>query len=185
MPSPANINNKKSEQPNTVTANEISTLIADLNSHHSLVRQQARNELIKIGAPAVEALIQAFETQAGYAHWEAPKILGQIHSPKAARALVKALEDDQFSVRWLAAEGLIATGRDGLVPLLQTLEYHSDSVRLREGAHHVLRDLVSRKSQLESSLKAQIRPVLNALNDIEPAVATPGAAYQVLQELKS
>lgn len=185
MSSFANTNNKISEQPITIKSDEISTLIADLNSHDGLVRQKARNELIRIGKPAIEALIQAFNSRDDFAHWEAVKALSRIGSHTAARALVKALEDDQFSLRWLAAEGLIAIGRDGLGPLLEALEYKANSVWLREGAHHILYDLVDGKSQLESSLKAQIEPVLTALDDMEPAIAVPRRAQKALRGLEN
>lgn len=75
-------------------------------------------------------------------------------------------------------------GREGLAPLLEALEHNSTSVRLREGAHHVLHDLVSRKGMLEPSLRTAIRPILTALNDVEPAVTVPRAAQKALRVLK-
>lgn len=177
--------NSTASQYHSAESQMIRTLIADLNNSNGIIRQKARIELVSIGEAAVDALIAIMKNKTGYAHWEAAKALSQIGSPKAAQALVKALEDDQFSVRWLAAEGLIAIGRDGLAPLLRALEYNSGSVRLREGAHHVLHDMVSGKSWLESSLKAQLRPVLTALNDIEPALAVPRPAQKALRGLNS
>ena len=46
--------------------------------------------------------------------WEAAKALGKIGDPKAALALVGALEDPRSGIRWLAAEGLMAIGREAL-----------------------------------------------------------------------
>jgi len=184
MPAIANTSNKESKRFDTVKSTKISALIADLNNHDGLVRQKARNELIKIGEPAVETLIQAFNSREGYTHWEAAKALRQIGSPKAARALVKALENDQFSVRWLAAEGLISLGRNGLEPLLHALEYKANSVWLREGAHHVLHDLLSYNTLLESSLKSALKPTLTALDEIEPTITVPRAAHKALQDLR-
>lgn len=184
MPSFANAINKNSERPDTTNSTEISALIANLNDHDGLIRQKARNELIKIGEPAVDTLIETLNSRQGYAHWEATKALSQIGSPKAARALVKALEDDQFSVRWLAAEGLAAMGQAGLEPVLEALEYNATSARLREGAHHILHDLLSHSKVLAPSVKSTIRPILTALNEVEPAITVPRAAQKARQNLR-
>ncbi len=122
---------------------EIESLIADLASDHGLTRQRARESLAAIGQPAVAPLIAALADSKRQVRWEAVKALGEIGDPAAASALVSALEDEGSGIRWLAAEGLIAIGREGLKPLLQALVHYSDSEWLREGAHHVLRRLAA------------------------------------------
>jgi hypothetical protein len=92
----------------TTTLNNIKTLIAKLDNRDGLIRQRARIALVRIGEPAVDPLIEVLNNRQGYAHWEAAKALSQIGRPKATQALVEALQDDQFSIRWLAAEGLVA-----------------------------------------------------------------------------
>ena len=163
---------------------KIEQLIEQLGNRDGLVRQQARIDLIRIGEPAVEPLIEALENRRGYTHWEAAKALSQIGSPQAAQALIEALEDDEFSVRWLAAEGLIAIGEDSLKPLLTALVNNPQSALLREGAHHVLHDLVHRLS-LKQPLREQVEPVLAVLNDIEPALEVPPVAEQALHKLSA
>ena len=166
------------------TLNNIKTLITKLDSHDGLIRQKARIALVQIGEPAVETLIEVLNNRKGYTHWEAAKALSQIGSPKSTQALVEALKDDQFSIRWLAAEGLIALGHTGVRPLLEALQENPKSVRLREGAHHTLHDLISRGS-IDNPLREQLKMVLDALNDIEPAVAVPYAVMKVLQTLRA
>ena len=78
----------------------------------------------------------------------------------------------------LAATALINLGREALVPLLQGLEGNSDSIWFRDGAHHVLRSLV------RDGVADEAMPVLEALEDIEPCIGAPIAAYHVLQELR-
>jgi HEAT repeat protein len=95
----------------------------------------------------------------------------------AAPPLVKCLEDHHLDVRWRAAEDLIAFGREGLIPLLQALIEHPESVRLREGSYHVLRTLGN------TSLKGVTEPVLRALEEIEPAMKVPQAAHTALHRL--
>ena len=163
----------------------INSLIATLNDDDGLVRQRTRLALVHIGAAAVEPLIKALKSDNQYIHWEAAKALSQIGDPQAVDALVHALDDEKFSIRWLAAEGLIATGMPSVVPLLRALIDQSDSVRLREGAHHVFQDLVGRRLLIEPAVRGQISAVLAALRGVEPVVETPLAAYNALKALRS
>lgn len=103
--------------------------------------------------------------------------MGQIDDQTATQALVRALEDEEFDVRWLAAEGLTALGHEALVPLLRALIERSKSAWLREGAHHVLHDLS------EGDLKEELQPVLAALEGVEPSVEAPLAARIALDIL--
>jgi HEAT repeat protein len=123
-------------------------------------------------------LLAALQSPKRHARWEAAKALGEIADPGAAAALVGRLEDDESAVRWLAATALINLGRDALVPLLQGLETHSDSLWFREGAHHVLHSLV------REGVADEVRPILEALENLEPRVEAPIAAYHVLQDLR-
>jgi HEAT repeat protein len=160
------------------SSNTITSLIALLNSDDGSARTHARESLLKLGTPAVPALIQILTAPQDRLRWEAAKALSQIGDPTAASALVKALEDDNSGVRWLAAEGLVILGRAGLVPLLEALRHHSDSVWLREGAHHVLRSLA--REDLYASI---VTPVLAALEDIEPAIQLPLVTHTALRML--
>jgi HEAT repeat protein len=157
----------------------ISALVADLGSKDGLVRVRARNSLVAIGEQAVSLLVKALASKQQWVRWEVAKALGQIGSPASAQALVRALEDDMFDVRWLAAEGLIVMGREALVPLLHALVECSDSEWLREGAHHMLHDLARGRPDLKDILQ----PVLAALEDVEPSLEVPVAAEAVLDKL--
>lgn len=159
--------------------NKIDLLIANFANDHGLARQHARESLVAIGRPAVGPLMQALQHKDWRMRWGAAKALGQIADPVAANALVKMLEDQQGGIRWLAAEGLIVLGRAGLAPLLQALIHHSDSMSLREGAHHVIHSLIEEDPDLSYSLT----PVLAALEDIEPAIQVPPAAQAALTVL--
>jgi HEAT repeat protein len=166
------------EETRMAQADTINSLVAALGSRDAVTRQSARESLAEIGKPAVAALIEALTDSSPNLRWEAAKTLTEIGNPAAAPALVQALEDEESAVRWLAAKGLIAMGEDGLEPLLQALIEHSDSVWFREGAHHVLHTLVREDMALQAT------PVLEALEDIEPVVEAPVAAYHVLQALR-
>jgi hypothetical protein len=168
----------KKTQHLAASSNTIAPLIIMLNSNDDSTRTHAREALVKIGTVAVPALIQILTDPQARLRWEAAKALSQIGDPTAAAALVKALDDDNPGVCWLAAEGLITLGREGLVPLLEAVKQSSGSVRLREGAHHVLRSLV--REDLYASI---VTPVLAALEDIEPAIQLPLVAHAALRML--
>ncbi len=158
----------------------VRALMDTLCDKDTLKRHRARLTLVDMGAPVVPYLIQALEDSHAVEckRWEAAKALSDIGDPSAAPALINVLgQDEQFGIRWLAAEGLIAMGRNGLVPLLNALIQRSDSTWLREGAHHVLRTLAGR------GLYVYVAPVLTALEDIEPAVEVPPAAQAALDAL--
>jgi HEAT repeat protein len=155
----------------------IRALIVDLGSKDGMVRVRARKSLVAIGKPAVGSLVEALASKKELVRWEAAKSLGQIDDPTTTQALVKALEDDMFDVRWLAAEALIIIGKEALVPLLQALTQHSDSLWLREGAHHVFHDI--EKARFEKI----VQPVLAALEDVEPSLEVSYTAEKALEAL--
>lgn len=145
----------------------VNSLIAELTCNDVVRCQKARNTLVSIGKPAVALLINALKLKKGRVKWEATKALGQIADPSATTVLLKALEDEEFEIRWLAAEGLIAIGKDMLVPLLEALGEHSDSIWFRNGAHRVLVYLAS------NGFYDTLLPVLVALDSPQASIEVP------------
>jgi hypothetical protein len=158
----------------------VDALIEDLASQNLATRQHAHQALMAIGRTATVPLIKAMSDTNDQIRWEAVKALDELADPAAATVLVQSLEDETVEVRWRAAEGLIALERYGLEPLLKALVLHSDSVRLRDGAHHVLSRLTA-ISDLD--LTDLVTPVLAALEDVEPTMAVPVAADTALKKL--
>jgi HEAT repeat protein len=155
----------------------VRSLVADLGSEDGLVRVRARKSLVDIGKPAVKPLVDALASKRQWLRWEAAKALGQIGDAKATIALIKALEDKMFDVRWLAAEGLISIGHKALVPLLQAIMARPDSLWLQEGVHHVLHNLEG------GHLNKTLDPILQALEGFEPSVETPPVVEKALDVL--
>jgi hypothetical protein len=148
-----------------------------LRSEDPGTREEACKALIALGRPAVPPLVDTLSDPHDHARREAARALSRIHDPSSAPDLVRSLEDELPGVRWLAGEGLIAMGRDGIVPLFRALISRSDSVRLRQGAHHVLRSLSAGDHGRQMAL------VLEALEGPEPISALPVAAFNALKEL--
>lgn len=162
----------------------VENLLASLSSNNGREREAARRDLIRMGGAAVRPLVELLgsagqENCSEHACWEAAKALAAIGDPAAVPALLVALEDANGGTRWLAAEGLIALGRSALAPLLGALIWRSDSLWLREGAHHILRTLALRR------IEEVTRPVLLALESSEPALEVPVAAQAALARLSS
>jgi nucleotide-binding universal stress UspA family protein len=159
------------------TATELETvnsLIGNLASDDGVVRVKARKSLVTMGKQAVAPVIEALKSKKHWVRWEATKTLAQLGDPTATQALVNALEDEEFDVRWLAAEGLIHLGDKAIGILLKALTDRPDSAWLREGAHHVLHDLP------EANFKQSIKPVLEALEDVQPSLEVAPAAEAAL-----
>jgi HEAT repeat protein len=157
----------------------VPSLVADLASPAPTVRTKARKALVTIGRLAVPSLIPLLAHRKPHVRWETAKALCGIADPLAALALVNAMDDRDSDVRWLAAEGVAALGRDGLPPLLAALLERARSSWFCEAAHHVCHTLVKKKK-----FGPILRPVLAALKKSEPEVGVPPAAYAALAKLR-
>ncbi|MBN1979049.1 MAG: HEAT repeat domain-containing protein, partial [Anaerolineae bacterium] len=156
----------------------IARLTVALGHRNGAVRMHARQLLVAIGSPAVDALAELIADRNNLVRWEAAKTLGEIADARAAPALVRALEDSDADVRWLAAEGLVSMGRDGLPALLHALVQHPHALWLRSGARHVLRGLRDR------GLGDLVGPILEAQEGVEPGLQVVRAAIKVLDRMQ-
>jgi len=155
----------------------IDALISDLSSKEGIKRVQARRSLVAIGTQAVEPLEDALSNKNKWVRWEAAKALSQIGDPAATQALIGALEDEMFDVRWLAAEGLITIGYSSVAPLLHALIKRPESTWLREGAHHVFHDIT------DENMKPVVQPVLTAIEDLDAVLEVSIAAEKAINSL--
>lgn len=156
----------------------IVSLVADLNASLPAKRIAARSELVKLGSrDVVLALIAELQSPRVHTRWEAAKALGEIGDPRSAAPLMELLGDDDADVRWTAAAGLAGLGRAGLEAVLHGLIQYSRSIHFCESAHHVLRHLS------HQGFRETVTPVLAALEESEPAVSAPNAAYDLLVNL--
>ena len=176
--SPRNVGVGKTVPSSSENTASIGEFIAAFSAKDGYRRQLARQALVRIGRPCVNALIEALGSPLTVVRWEAADALGEIREPSAAPALVNALRDQAIEVRWVAAEGLIALGRASLEPLLRALIKYFGSLQLREGAHHVLYAL-NKSRQLNKDTQA----VLKSLRSFEPVVSVPWAAQTALDSL--
>ena len=165
----------------TGTGTDLESLMATLASKDGVSRQKARKSLVVLGKPAVSSLTQALQNS-GFdrVRWEAAKILGAIGDASSIPALVKALEDSDTDVAWLAAQALRKFKKAAWQPLLSAL-FNSgmDSVLLRQGAHHVLRN---QKAEGFNDLLAKLTKALESSTAAESA---PLAAFEILKRMEA
>lgn len=158
------------------TKEDIMNYLVDLEDDDVQVRKMARRQLASVGKEAVPQLIKQLKTDKERCRWEAANILGDIRDESATEALVEALLDNSISVHWVATEALIKYGRDAILPVLEGITRHFDSMRFRQGAYHILH--VFERFHL---LDPQVQEVLDALRDIEPSVSAPWAAERAIE----
>jgi HEAT repeat protein len=161
------------------TNENIDTLVKMLENTDTKVRRNARKSLVALGKPAVCALSSALEDSNVYkVRWEAAKALGAIGDAKAIPSLVTALEDPETDVAWLAAKALEKFGKAVWPKLLRTLiKRGSDSVLLRHGAHHVLRN------QRVAGYNDLLEPLRKALESETVPESTALAALKILERM--
>lgn len=161
----------------TSGAQQVETLIGQLTDPDGRRRLQARATLIDIGRAAVPPLLRALQSRDERLRWESAKALGEIADPSATAGLLEAMLDEEPEIRWLAAEALSAIGWPAIEPLLHALVQMSGRTLFRLGAHMVLRTIEERDGG------EVLRPVIKALEGVEPAMAAPIAAQEVLIRL--
>jgi len=134
-------------------------------------RQEAARTLVKIGDPAVPALIDALSDTGETVCLEALLALGQIQDSRAVVPLTKLLGDTEPQIRRTSAELLGKFGDvDAVEPLIQTLD--GDDEQLKVIAAHALANLEDQRA---------VYPLTQLQDDKDPRVRS--AAGDALSRL--
>jgi len=159
----------------------LESLINLLASENGATRMKARKSLVALGKPAVPSLTRTLQnSKEDHIRWESAKALGTIGDMRAIPSLVKALEDSNSDVTWLAAEALRKYKKIAWPQLLRALvKSKPDSVLLRQGAHHVLRN------QKENGFNDLLSILRIALESSTASESTPFAASNILKRMKA
>ncbi len=94
------------EEPPGQMAVSIQEKIAGLETEDLSLNRYAMTELVKIGPPAVEPLIQYLKSEKQLARLSAAEALGLIGDPRAVDPLLAMFKNDDYAGRWAAAEAL-------------------------------------------------------------------------------
>ena len=120
---------------------EIKKLVKLLCNDDGHKRKETRGKLVAIGESTLNYVDDLLDHQKHICRWEAMKVIEEIGSTQSIPVFIKALDDDKSDIRWIAAEGLIHTGKYSISPLLNAVAENSDSVFILNGAHHVFYEL--------------------------------------------
>jgi HEAT repeat protein len=132
-------------------------MISESIDESNIVRKmKAREHLVRMGKTVVPLLNKLLSSGNIVLRKEAAKIASLIADRSSIPMLIELLNDKEFEIRWIAAEGLIKTGRRSISPLLKSIRDGKSSLILNERAHHVLMGLLKEdeKQRLESLLKS-------------------------------
>ena len=175
------MSNQIRESKQKLTGTNIVLLMDMLASKEGKTRQKARASLIALGKPAVPSLTRTLRnSKLNHLRWEAAKCLSSIDDTRAIPSLVKALEDKDHDVAWLAAEALMTFKMTAWPALLQALiKSEDDSVQLRNGAHHVL------LKQKEDGFNNLLKTLTKTLEPGTAPESTAVAAYSILKQLEA
>ncbi len=150
-------------------------LVEALASDDEALHYEASRALGQIGPQAVPALLQALRLPKDHVRWHAVRTLGAIGEPAAAVGLADALADDDYSVRWAAADALVNVGPSAVPKILERLARyvpHDDSY---QAAYHALHRIHVHHAELD------LEPLLKALLATTAPAEVPMLAYRLLQ----
>ncbi|MGB7443992.1 MAG: HEAT repeat domain-containing protein [Coleofasciculaceae cyanobacterium] len=177
-----------------VSTSQIAPLIRQLTDSDFRVRHDAADAVVKIGSPAVPALIEALNDENKQVRWRAASALGDIgaEASSAVPTLIETLQDEDEYVRRIAAFSLgkIGSAATAAVPnLVEAL--HDSDLNLQSVAAYALGKIGSEDATAVSELiealqnsKAEVRwNAATALGRIgaEPSSTVP-ALIEALQD---
>ena len=159
---------------------KINSLIAMLDCKEPIQCRRARRQLIKIGQPAVSALIAAAAVGPMMQRWEAMRALGSIGRDEAIKALIVHLADAEPGIRWAAADSLVKIGERATMPVLRAVIANGKSMPFRDGAHHFLIDVATGSDPRIGMLE----PVIKSMEEPGADLAAPVAAEVALEKIR-
>jgi HEAT repeat protein len=144
---------------NDFPINLVKLIKGSLDTKNSVKKLAARSTLVRLGKTIIPQLHELLDSKNGLLRMEAAKIVELIADRRSIPILIRLLDDKEFEIRWIAAEGLIKFGRRSILPLLKSVRDGESSYFHNKGAHHVLNGL------LNESEKEKLRPLLFSLDD--------------------
>ena len=138
----------------------------------------ARNTLVRMGKTIIPKMHILLNSENDLLRMEAAKIVELIADRRSIPILINLLDDKEFEIRWIAAEGLIKIGRRSILPLLKSVRDGKSSFFLNKGAHHVLLSL------LNENEKNKLKSLLLSLDDsLELGETAPVEASKALRTI--
>lgn len=136
-----------------------------------------RTILMRIGTPAVPALVEVFKTRELDEKIQAAKTLAAIGEKQSLIMLIESLRNDDFEIRYAAIQGLPSAGEKAVIPIMRGIIDYGNETYFRAGVHAVLHRIA------EQGYVRLLKPMLAALEGPQPEYTTPLTAYEVLKKV--
>jgi hypothetical protein len=137
----------------------------------------SRKTLAAMGKTVLPKMHKLLETEDVSFRMEVAKILELIADSRSIPIFIRLLDDKEFEIRWIAAEGLIKIGRRSIIPMLKSVRDGESSHFHNEGVHHVLLSLINKTE------KDKLVQLLNSLENYHELGET--APIEALKALKT
>jgi HEAT repeat protein len=156
-------------------------LIGELGTADEQMGSLIVSSLIHTGSAAVPALIKEATNPSSWIRWQVMRVLVAIADYRSLPVLVQALHDQDHSIAWVAAKGLVRFGRNAVGPVLRLLMMTETSRWLVETASYVLHEAYIH----DQKLKPYLEPVVQSMHGVAYQIGTPQAARKALQQLEA
>jgi hypothetical protein len=143
-----------------------------LDNSSSSKKLAARNTLVRMGKSIIPQIHKLLVVKNSLIRMEAAKIAELIADRKSIPFFITLLDDKVFEIRWIAAEGLIKTGRNSILPLLKSVRDGKSSFLFNTGVHHVLLSLLKENEKEEISSLLKSLENTNGLGETAPVEAS-------------
>jgi HEAT repeat protein len=110
---------------------------------------------------------------------EAIQYLEEDGSQEAIDALISVLSDDDFGVRWAAADALAKLGAKAAPSVLRAILSPDSDDRVRETAIHIFKD------NGDITIRSEAQPLVKALHDTSTSIDDLTEAAKLLNKLTS
>ena len=154
-----------------------------LDSKNTVNKLAARSKLVRMGKIIIPQIHKLLNSENPLLRMEAAKIVELIADKRSIPFLITLLDDKEFEIRWIAAEGLVKIGRRAILPLLKAIRDGKSSFIFNKGVHHVLLSL------LNENEKNKLISLLLSLDDAkelgETAPVEAAEAIKIIFKRKS
>ncbi len=156
---------------------EVVMLIPKLGGD-GFIRREAREKLIDMGRDILPQMYKMLDLENSQLRWEAAQVIKFIASEESIPILLTLLDDVDVDIRWIASNALVLIGRGSLVPLCEHVSGNYNKVNVRDTAHYVFTELLTKHEQEENI------DFLYALSNYRRSgEAIPHLAYELREKL--
>ena len=110
--------------------NLASLIKESLDSKNSVKKLAARSKLVRMGKIIIPQIQTLLNSENLLLRMETVKIVELIADKRSIPFFINLLDDKEFEIRWIAAEGLIKIGRRSIVPLLKSVRDGKSSLNI-------------------------------------------------------